>query len=171
MEEWKDLNSVLGKYYQISNTGKLKNKLTNKILKPTPDKRGYPRFRLSVKAFKVSLRLHRLVAYHFIENPENKPQVNHIDGNKLNNNVNNLEWNTNSENQLHAVRTGLKITKKGKESCRFKSSILVFDLLGNQVDELFGNEDMKNKGYDFRNVSAVVTGKRKTYKKLIFKRK
>ena len=69
MEEWKDLNSVLGKYYQISNTGKLKNKLTNKILKPTPDKRGYPRFRLSVKAFKVSLRLHRLVAYHFIENP------------------------------------------------------------------------------------------------------
>jgi len=170
MEQWKNINGIFGNNYQISNEGKVKNHITGNILKFGLDKRGYPRIRLSYKDQKLSFRIHRLVAIHFIDNPENKPQVNHKDGNKLNNNDWNLEWNTNSENQLHAHITGLKKTKIGKESCRFKSSILVFDSTNKQIDELFGNKDMKDKEYDFRNVSAVVLGKRKTYKKLIFKR-
>jgi len=52
-------------------------------------------------------RLHRIIAQTFIENPENKEQVNHIDGNKLNNAVSNLEWVTNQENQIHKFQTGL----------------------------------------------------------------
>lgn len=64
---------------------------------------GYPRIKFHSKRYSV----HRLVAMAFIPNPENKPEVNHIDGNKTNNNVGNLEWVTHSENVKHAVRTGL----------------------------------------------------------------
>lgn len=61
-----------------------------------------------------------LVAKHFIDNPNNKPQVNHIDGNKLNNNVDNLEWCTASENQRHALRTGLIVPKHGDDNKKTK---------------------------------------------------
>jgi len=123
--------------YQISNFGRIKNKKTTKILIANLDKRGYPRIRLCFKSDRSSFRIHRLVAIAFIPNPENKLQVNHIDGNKKNNNYLNLEWNTNSENQLHANKIGLRVYKKGSEANKFKSSVLVFDLLGNQIDELF----------------------------------
>lgn len=170
MEIWKDLEGDFGNQYQISNYGNVRNKITNKLLKYNLDERGYPRIRLSYNNIKSSYRIHRLVAIAFIDNPESKIQVNHIDGDKLNNHFSNLEWSTNSENQKHAVLTGLKVTKKGFESSRFKGSVLVYNLEGELIDELFGNLDMKNKGYDYRNVNAVVTGKRKTYKNLIFKR-
>lgn len=134
------------------------------------DKLGYRRAKLSYKGTTVCVKLHRLVAQTFIPNPENKPQVNHIDGNKANNNVGNLEWVTNSENQSHATRTGLKITKTGAESSRFSGTILAISPTGLTV-ELEGNLDMKNKGFDFRLVSACLLGKRKTHRGFTFKRK
>lgn len=177
MEIWKSID--FGTIYEISNLGRVRSKdfydswnrlRKGRILIHTLDKRGYPRIRLSFNNLRASFRIHRLVAKYFINNIDNLPQVNHIDGIKTNNIVSNLEWCNNSHNQKHAIINNLKITKKGKESPKYKGSILVYDKEGNQIDELFGNEDMKNKGYDFRNVSAVITGKRKTYKKLKFKR-
>lgn len=179
MKIWRKLNGIFGEIYEISNTGKIRsidwydswNRFRKgKELKYALDKGGYPRLKLTRKNISKSERIHRLVAIAFIPNPNNLPQVNHKDGNKQNNCVDNLEWCDNSHNQKHAIDKGLKVTKKGKHSSRFKSSVLVYDLNGNLIDELFGNVDMKRKGYDFRNVSAVVNGKRKTYKKLIFKR-
>lgn len=94
--------------YIISNTGILKNKTTNYVLKWTINEDGYLKTTIKVngKSFKVSA--HRLVAISFIPNPENKPEVNHKDGIKSNNFDYNLEWVTSKENTAHAIRMGLK---------------------------------------------------------------
>lgn len=77
-------------------------------------------------------KVHRLVAETFILNQKNKPEVNHKDGNKSNNNISNLEWCTSSENQIHAFKTGLQKIKKGEEH---HSAILIsqYDLDGNFI--------------------------------------
>jgi len=67
--------------------------------------------------------VHRLVALTFISNPENKPQVNHKDGNKLNNHISNLEWCTNQENSQHVVDNGFRIIPKGKDNWASKAVI------------------------------------------------
>ena len=92
--------------YSVSNFGRVRNNKTNKILSPR-NLRGYQRVAFYVDGKPADFRIHRLVAKAFIPNPENKPQVNHINGNKSDNHVNNLEWCTNGENVRHALRTGL----------------------------------------------------------------
>ena len=72
------------------------------------DSDGYHIVTLTIDGKKSTKKIHRLVATAFIPNPDNKPEVNHIDGNKFNNNVENLEWVTQSENIAHAYRNGVK---------------------------------------------------------------
>lgn len=100
-EIWKDIKGYEG-LYQISNLGRVKSLKTGKIRKQCYDKDRYLKIELSNKTQK-SLKIHRLVAQAFIPNPLNLPQVNHKDGNKLNNNVNNLEWVSPSENTRHRI--------------------------------------------------------------------
>ncbi len=120
MEEiWKDIKEYNG--YQVSNLGRVRtfNKTTfttkhgvrhweNRILKPREDIKNRS---LSVSLWKNgknrSHLIHRLVAETFIPNPDNKPEVNHIDGDRHNNKLDNLEWTTKQENMQHAFRTGL----------------------------------------------------------------
>ena len=83
-------------------------------LKPSIDKRGYLRVSLSISGITKHFRIHRLVALMFIPNPFNLPQVNHIDGNKNNNNVDNLEWVNCSENMIHSYLTGLHKPMQGE---------------------------------------------------------
>ena len=101
MEIWKDINEALN--YEVSNTGLIRNKNSGKILKGRLSKSGYLQVSIKIdETGKFSNRyIHRLVATYFILNPENKREVNHKDGNKENNNVENLEWVTSSENQIH----------------------------------------------------------------------
>ena len=101
IEIWKKIKDLP---YEISSLGRVRN-LKGKILKTYIQNCGYEQIKVAFN--KTHKQIHRLVAEAFIANPENKKYVNHIDGNKLNNSVNNLEWCTNSENILHARRTGL----------------------------------------------------------------
>ena len=129
MEEiWKDIEEYKG-LYQVSNLGNVRsldrlvkagynnkqNKKGRRLTKLSNQK-GYLVVKLSKENHGKRILIHRLVAKAFIPNPENKPQVNHIDGNKENNNVSNLEWCTNSENQIHAYKTGLnKVTEEQRK--------------------------------------------------------
>ena len=105
-EIWKPIENY--EQYSISNLGNVYSSKRNRILKPTNTTKGYVQVHLSKNGNVVNAPIHRLVAKAFIANPFNKPQVNHIDGDKHNNRVENLEWRTNSENQKHAIKLGLK---------------------------------------------------------------
>ena len=98
-EEWKDIPEFEG-FYQVSNFGNVKNIKTNHILKGGDNGRGY-RFIFLCYNKKKRFYIHRLVATAFIDNPNNYPEVNHIDGDKNNNRVDNLEWCSSLMNSLH----------------------------------------------------------------------
>ncbi len=122
MEEiWKDVVGYEG-LYQVSNLGRVKSlnhvrkngksgeyMQRGKILQNLTSCCKYYQVGLSKNGRVKLLTVHRLVAEAFIHNPDNKPQVNHIDGNKLNNCIDNLEWCTRSENQLRAWKNGLQV--------------------------------------------------------------
>ena len=137
-EIWKPVPEYEDKY-MVSNKGRLKSIdhvcvaadgktyfKKGKILKVPIDSRGYRSVVINAgldengKRIVKTLTVHRLVAQLFHPNPENKEQVNHIDGIKTNNDVTNLEWNTPKENVQHAFRTGLAHAKQGVEANRAK---------------------------------------------------
>lgn len=120
MEEWREISGYEGKY-AISNKGNVKSlnyRMSNKekILKPLKSGKGYLMVGLCKNGKMEWAKIHRLVALLFIPNPNHKPQVNHINGDKNDNNVDNLEWCSNSENQIHAYKNKLKYgsVKQGK---------------------------------------------------------
>lgn len=111
MEIWKTVEGFNN--YEISNYGNLKNKVTGRYKKLTTNKEGYIRTSISNGEKTVSIAVHRLVALAFIDNPDNKPIVNHKDSNRANNIASNLEWATASENAKHMVEQGNSIDKNG----------------------------------------------------------
>lgn len=125
-ETWKDIPNYEG-LYQASNLGRIKglrrykqnhSKLQlveEKIIKQYVNKHnGYVYAVLCKDGKEKNCRVHKLIATAFIPNPENKKTINHIDGNKANNRVDNLEWATNQENIMHAIETGLASTDRNK---------------------------------------------------------
>jgi len=113
---WKNIDGYDGTY-QVSDDGQVRNVKTGLTLKQQKTKFGY----LAVKLFSHNkgkeYKVHRLVATAFIENPHNKPQVNHIDCDRTNNDVTNLEWVTNKENSQWSIRLGRRVmTEKWREN-------------------------------------------------------
>lgn len=115
-EEWKPIEGFEG-IYEVSNLGRVKSlkRITDeihhipcKILKPTTNKDGYVRVGMRKNKKQFSKTVHRLVAEAFIPNPNNLPEVNHLDGNKQNNRAENLSWCTAKQNQKHSLEMGLR---------------------------------------------------------------
>lgn len=171
-EIWKDIQNYNG-LYQISNLGKIRNK-SNKIMHTKPSKDGYVRILLCKDGKYKSHYVHILVAKAFIPNPTNKAEVNHIDANKSNNCVSNLEWVTRSENHYHAVKMGLKpicptIGKFGKDNPTSKP-VYQYSLDGSFIKKW----DCRSDAAIFYNcnpnsISRCIYGYRKTCKGYIWK--
>ena len=119
VEIWKPVKGY-ETYYQVSNLGNIRSiKSPQGNYRERPKKSfignsGYPTVDLWKNNKGTKHSVHRLVCIAFLDNPDNKPTVNHIDGNKENNEISNLEWNTYSENHIHAFDTGLK----SREDCK-----------------------------------------------------
>lgn len=159
-EIWKDIKNYES-LYQISNTGKVKSIKRNIILKPSKNRKGY----LHVILFKNGKtkvgRIHRLVAETFIPNPYNKPQVNHVNCIKTDNRVENLEWNTQSENQKHAFANGLQ-TNIGNNNPRIRK-INQYDLDGKFIKSWNSFYDITAQlGYSRSSIWRCCIGKYKT---------
>ena len=118
-EIWKDIVDYEG-FYQGSNYGRIKSFYKGKvrIIKPLLQKGGYLTVNLYKSGNQKMYRLHILIAKAFNPNPDNKPTVNHFDGNKFNNCIENLVWATCKENNEHAYKTGLK--KLGENNAQAK---------------------------------------------------
>jgi hypothetical protein len=165
-EIWRDIQGYEG-YYQVSNYGRVKsleryvcagsgNRYRQEmLLKVSPRGSGYVGTILHEHSIKTNFSVHRLVAQAFISNPKNKPCINHKDGNKLNNNVSNLEWVTYKENTAHAWKFGLNkpVTKPVLMSNVNDEPLLVFDSLV---------EAKRQTGIDDSHISHCCNGKRKT---------
>ena len=164
MEIWKDINGYEGSY-QVSSTGKVKSLpkswVSGKgVVKNNSEKElslansnGYKLVQLSFPIRKLH-RVHRLVAEAFISNPANLPEVNHIDGDKSNNAVWNLEWCSKSENQKHSVRIGLKKMISGEK--HHFSKLSDNDILKLKVLYETGNFKLKELASKFNTSIATI---------------
>ena len=106
-EIWKDIPNYEG-LYQASNLGRIRNARTNLIRKNVKSFGLYYTIILNVNGKQHLHLVHRLIAQTFIPNPDNKKEINHIDGNKHNNKIDNLEWVTRKENAIHSIKNGLQ---------------------------------------------------------------
>ena len=172
MEVWKDIAGYEG-FYQISSLGRVKSlarvitksngvKLNVKetIRKQSKCPKGYLFISLNGENKRKMHKVHRLVAETFIPNPDNKPQVNHIDGNKRNNKVENLEWVTNSENQIHALDKGL--VKRNINSHRSKR-VRQYTRDGMFIKEFPSVAQVERElGFKNRHVATACRGEEKT---------
>lgn len=131
MEIWKNIKDFR-ELYQVSNLGRVRRRDTKRVLKLLNISKGYKGIRLyKTKKEATTKKIHRLVAEYFIPNPLNLPQVNHIDGNKSNNKVSNLEWCSNDYNMNHAIlnKLILKGEKRYSSKCTEESLLLLQRLI------------------------------------------
>ena len=140
--------------YQVSNDGLIRNSKTGRILKTQIDIHGYRVLTLRRDKQQISVAVHRIVASSFYDGNHTGLDVNHIDGNKLNNHIRNLEYCTRQENIRHAFRTGLKVPSR-----RMKIRVI-------ETGEVYESiRDCQRKtGFDQSSISKCLSGKQDSYR-------
>lgn len=179
-EIWRDIKGYEG-LYQVSNLGRVKSLprfrqshykggyySKTRIMRGEVTFNGYARVGLTKDNKTRKVRIHRLVAETFIDNPHNLEQVNHIDGNKNNNKVNNLEWVNRSQNMKHAYKNNLIFAPKGNKSslygkinglCKHSKKVICVTT-GDVYDSIIEIE--RKYGINHAGISACCIGKRKS---------
>lgn len=185
MVVWKSIKGYEA-HYEVSNTGLVKSFKRNKngiILKPIADRKGYLRVPLCKNGKEKRYFIHRLVAEAFIPNPENKPQVNHINENKADNHVENLEWCTQTEN-INWGKGSIARKEKCTRMCRelgkrtymqanekHRMKIIQKDINGNIVNTFDSQvEAAKALKLQRSSISQCINGKRKSTGGFTFER-
>ena len=165
MERWKAIEGTNG-MIEVSSEGRVRSLLrgTPRMLKTSIDNKGYHRIRVTINRTKMSFKVHREVAKAFIPNPDNLPQVNHIDCNKGNNNIENLEWISNRCNAHHAIKNGLwnSVFEGAKRvNDTKKKSIIGFYAGDNECyTKRFESVSEAERFLNSRHISDVLKGKR-----------
>jgi hypothetical protein len=175
MEQWKDIPGYEG-YYQASTYGNIRSverKIKRKdgtsqtkksITKSKRIRKDYHATTLHKESERITYGVHRLIAMTFLPNPFNLPQVNHQDGNKLNNHLDNLEWSTGSDNIKHAIETGLRpnnLYQGEKNGMSVLTEEIVRKIIMMLPDRSMRVSDIASKfGVRHTAVSRINTGKR-----------
>lgn len=159
---WKDIVGYEG-LYKVSNKGGVYSIRRKREMSPTISNNGYKRVKLYTRGKYKTISIHRLVAKTFLENPENYPVVNHIDENKFNNNVENLEWCTQKQNVNHG-------TGKQRRAEAVKMQVEQYTLDNQYIATYKSAVDLqKEYGFHQSAISRVCRGERKSAYKYIWR--
>lgn len=165
MEIWKNIKIKNYEHFQVSSKGRVRNSLTKNYIALGNNGKGYVNCKIKSNGITKTVYVHRLVAEAFLNNFNPDLQVNHIDKNKSNNQVENLEMVTDSENKLHSQKEYIQghIKSQGK-------TLLIYDKNMNLIGEHKGLYDYcRLTNSDPRTIQRVIKGERKSYKGFIFK--
>lgn len=181
-EKWLPVSvAFYGNAYLVSSAGRIRGinriaesefyirQIRGVILKGRVRQDGYKTVNLSYKRNRQTFPIHRLVALAFCSNPHNHPEVNHKDGDKLNNHASNLEWVTHKENIQHAIRAGLN-KSQGANNKQFKGLIVAINLTTRKEQTFCGKKALISAGFDYSSVYSVISGRAKSHRGHHFKR-
>lgn len=160
METWKDIEGFDG-MYQVSTHGRVKSLKRGRelIMSNINTTYGYLRVKFWKDKKEYPFAVHRLVGFAFLPTIEGKNEINHIDGNKKNNHLSNLEWCNRSENMRHADQTGLRIMLKGQRNPKAKVTDEIVRLIRNERKGIFQKDIANEFNLKQQTISKIINRK------------